>query len=173
MVEPGSELVDVISRAQVVLIDFDGAVWDPSGGPAVGLAGVVRAADDRGRPIAVVSNGDSDLIDAHIRADEDLKQHVNGLAARVNSLDPDLLMPNPFLIRAGLTAASHQTGVPPADAVLISATEHGIRAARAAGLPAIGYAPGSAARERLIEAGADAIAETLGELADAFARAPN
>jgi phosphoglycolate phosphatase-like HAD superfamily hydrolase len=170
MVEPGSELVDVISRAHVLLIDFDGAIWTASGGPAVGLAGVVRAADSRGWRIGVVSNGDADAIDTHVRADDDLKQCVSGLAARVDSLDPGLLMPDPFLVRAGLTAASHQTGVPPTDAVLVSATEHGIQAASAAGVSAIGYAPGHAAGERLIEAGADAITETLDELADAFAR---
>jgi beta-phosphoglucomutase-like phosphatase (HAD superfamily) len=173
MAEPGSELVDVISRAHVLLIDFDGAIWDASVGPAAGLAGVVRAAEGRGWRIAVVSNSDRDLIYTHVRADEDLKRCLNGQATRVDSLDAGLLMPNPFLIRRGLTAASHQTGVPPADAVLVSATEHGIRAAHAAGVSAIGYACGSAARERLIEAGADAITETLGELADAIARAPS
>ena len=169
MGEPVTKLADLLGRATVLLIDFDGPIWSASAGPADGLGDVLRAAQARRWRIGVVSNNDSDSINAHIRADDELRRYVNGLAARVDSLDPGYLMPHPFLVRAGVTGASHGDGTQPADAVLVSAVPCGIEAAWAAGVPAIGYAHRPGDRERLIVAGAGAIADTLDELADTIA----
>ena len=172
MGEPVTRLADLLGRATVLLIDFDGPIWSASAGPADGLGDVLRAARARSWRIGVVSNNDSDSINTHIRAHAELRQYVDGLAARVDSLDPGYLMPHPFLVRAGVTGASHGDGTPLADAVLVSAAQCGIEAARAAGVPAIGYANRPGGRERLIAAGACAIADTLDELADTIATAP-
>jgi phosphoglycolate phosphatase-like HAD superfamily hydrolase len=135
--------------------------------PTPGARDVFRTAQVTGRRVGVVSNHHGDAVEKYLHAN-DLLQYVDGIAGRCDGMDPRDLMPDPLLVRAGLTAARQTARVQPAGAVLVGDSASVVEAARAAGVPTVGYANQPGTRERLAAAGADIVVETLDELADAL-----
>jgi phosphoglycolate phosphatase len=78
----------------------------------------------------------------------------------VQSADKAPSKPHPGMILQALDEA----GIAAGDAVMIGDTSFDMAMARAAGVTAIGVGWGYHARERLVAAGADYVADTMGEL---------
>ncbi|GIE32269.1 hydrolase [Actinoplanes italicus] len=131
--------------------------------PTPGANDLLRAAHETGRRVAIVSNNASAAIEAYLR-DHDLIRYVDGLAARFDGMDPHLLKPHPFLLECGLTAV----GLDRDDAVFIGDSVSDIEAGRAAQIPTIGYANKSGKHQRLTDAGADLVIESMNSLVDAL-----
>jgi phosphoglycolate phosphatase len=131
--------------------------------PTAGAEDVLRAAADTGRRVAIVSNNTSHAVERYLFT-RDLMRYIDGIAARPDDLDPVHLKPDPLLVRAGLTTLQAE----PAVAVLVGDTTDDIEAGQAAGVPTIGYANKPGKRERLGDAGADALTDTMSDLATAL-----
>jgi phosphoglycolate phosphatase len=110
------------------------------------------------RPWAIVSNNSTGCIDRWI-TDTDLSPPPAVVVGRVIGR-PQLMKPNPYV----LSVALGSLGVPATNAVLVGDSISDIKAARAAGVPAVGYANKRGKRQRLLTAGADAIVEDLAGL---------
>jgi phosphoglycolate phosphatase len=130
-----------------------------SAAPTPGADEAMRSARATGHLVAIVSNNAADAVESYLR-DHDLLRYIDGLAARVDGLNPRLLKPNPFLLERGLTAA----GGDKAAAVFVGDSVTDVEAGRAAGIPTIGYANKPGKRDRLTGAGADLVIETMGAL---------
>ena len=115
-----------------------------------------------GRRVAVVSNNSQAAVDAYLR--------THGIATLVDRVvgrtipDPSLLKPNPHL----LLEAAAALDISPACGVLVGDSVTDMEAARAAGSLSIGLANKPAKRERLVDAGADAVIDTMAQLASAL-----
>jgi phosphoglycolate phosphatase len=110
------------------------------------------------RPWAIVSNNSTSCIDRWI-TDRDLSPPPSAVVGRVLGR-PQLMKPNPYLVSVALRSL----GVPATSAVVVGDSVSDIEAARAAGVPAVGYANKQGKRQRLIAAGTDAIIEDLADL---------
>jgi HAD superfamily hydrolase (TIGR01662 family) len=120
---------------------------------------VIRAANATGRSVAIVSNNSEAAVRAYLTA-RGLARHVDVIAART-SPDPALMKPSPYLVRQAVEALDAD----PAACVLVGDSTTDIDAARAAGVASIGYANKPDKRERMTEAGADAIIDTMAAIA--------
>ena len=127
--------------------------------PAEHLTDLLAACDHSGRLVAVVSNNSARAVRQYLTR-HNLDQRIPVVVARTGP-DTGKLKPSPHFIEAaaaGLAAA-------PADCAVVGDSPADIRAARAAGSPAIGYAAAPSDRARLAAAGADAIVSSLSDLA--------
>ena len=132
-----------------------------SAAPTPGAEEALRSARAAGYRVAIVSNNAVDAVESYLRG-HNLLRHIDGLAARVDGMNPHLLKPNPFLLECGLTAAGgEKTG-----AIFVGDSVTDVEAGRAAGIPTIGYANKPGKQERLTEAGADVVIATMGALPD-------
>jgi phosphoglycolate phosphatase len=131
--------------------------------PTPGADDVLRAAHDAGRSVAVVSNNSTNAVERYLH-DHDLTRYIDGIAARDDDMDPRLLKPHPLLVETGLTTINAD----PRSAVLVGDSVSDIDASRAARVATIGYTNKPGKRERLANAGADVIIDTMTELADAI-----
>jgi phosphoglycolate phosphatase len=131
--------------------------------PTPGAADVLRAAHHAGRRVAIVSNNHGDAVGRYLY-DRGLIQYVDGIAGRVDGMDPRRLKPDPLLVKAGLTTVHGR----PADTVLVGDSEGDIEAGQAAATATIGYANKPGKRERLTNAAADIVIDTMTELARAI-----
>jgi phosphoglycolate phosphatase-like HAD superfamily hydrolase len=127
--------------------------------PTTGSAELLRVAYETGRRISIVSNNSGDAIEKYLFA-HDLIRYVDGIIGR--QYDHSLMKPDPFLLRAGLTAL-HTTAD---EAVMVGDSTTDIEAGRRAKVATIGYANKPGKRERLTAAGANAIIDALDELTD-------
>ena len=127
--------------------------------PTPGAADVLRAAREANRRVAIVSNNHGDAVERYLHT-HDLIRYIDGTASRVDGMDPRLLKPDPLLVRAVLTSI----GADAADAVLVGDSESDIEAGQAAGTGTIGYANKPGKRERLTNAGADVVIDTMAEV---------
>jgi HAD superfamily hydrolase (TIGR01509 family) len=130
--------------------------------PTPGAGDVLRAARECGRRVAVISNNSSDAVEKYLQS-RDLVRYIDGIAARFDDMDPRLLKPDPLMVKAGLATVRAR----PADAVLVGDSVSDIEAGRAGGTATIGYANKPGKHERLTDAGADVVIDTMTELADA------
>jgi phosphoglycolate phosphatase len=115
----------------------------------------------------VVSNNSAEAVRAYLAARR-LGDLVASVVARYDGMDPRLLKPDDHLVRMALT----ELASPPAAAVFIGDSRSDIDAGRTAGVPTIGYANKPAKRQGFLDAGADAVIDTMTELADALTAAP-
>ncbi|GGN80413.1 hypothetical protein GCM10010112_55940 [Actinoplanes lobatus] len=87
----------------------------------------------------------------------DLIRYVDGIATRFDGMDPRLLKPHPFLWGRGLASvAATRIG-----AAFIGDSVTDIEAGRTDGIPAIGYANKPGKYQRLTDAGADVVIESM------------
>lgn len=114
---------------------------------------VIVAAHHAARPVAVVSNNSAPAIHTYLNRHR-LSHYLHPIIGRTYA-DPDQMKPNPAPVQAAVKALD----VDPARCVLIGDSLTDIEAAHAAGTLAIGYANRPGKAQRLVEAGADAIAE--------------
>lgn len=126
--------------------------------PTAGAAELIGAAREAGKPVAVVSNNSraaiADYLDAHGLAG-DVAVVVGRAYAK-----PGEMKPNPLPLRRALRLLE----AAPGGAVMIGDSVADITAARAAGVPAVGYANREGKNRRLSLAGADAVVTDLAVL---------
>jgi HAD superfamily hydrolase (TIGR01509 family) len=134
--------------------------------PTPGADGVLRAAHMVGRPVAIVTNNAEEAVHAYLD-----RHGLAGLVARVvarhDTMDPRLLKPDVHLVHQAL----RRLDVEPDRAVFVGDSTTDIEAGHAEGVPTIGYANKPGKRERLTDAGADAVIDTMTELSEALQRA--
>lgn len=130
-----------------------------------GITEVLAEAMRTDRMIVVVSeNADSavhTVLERH-----GLTAAVDGVIGRHDWMFPHQLTPDPFLVQLALM------GTRDTPAVLVGDSVAAVQAAHAAGVLAIGYANTSGNRATLAAAGADAVIDTMTELATALRETP-
>lgn len=126
--------------------------------PTPYAAGLVTALAARGRRLAVVTNNSPLAVASYLNIQR-LSGYFHGqLHGRTG--DPALLKPDPDCLHRALRA----TATPPHRALMIGDTPADLGAARAAGVPFLGYAPDRARAVRLQEAGARHITTSIGQI---------
>jgi phosphoglycolate phosphatase len=127
----------------------------PVATPTPGAHELIRAWQDSGRPLAIVSNNSAAAIGTYLGL-HDLRHLVSYVAARTGP-DTSQLKPEPHL----LDRATTNLGVGPDECVLIGDSISDLHAARSAGVSFIGYANKPGKREAMERAGADAVNDRL------------
>ncbi|WP_306747237.1 HAD family hydrolase [Saccharothrix yanglingensis] len=119
---------------------------------------VMRRTAEEGRPIAVVSNNSASAVSKYLvrHGIDDIVSFVSG---RTHA-DPSLMKPNPF----SLTLAANRLGVSTTEVVLIGDTVTDVEASQAVGAKSIGYANKPEKRDILLQAGADAVIDSMAAL---------
>jgi HAD superfamily hydrolase (TIGR01509 family) len=163
----GRRLARIVAEAAGEAIDADraeeidrraGEVFselntDPK--PLPGTGELLRALDERGLPWAIATSSRPEQVEASIKA--------LGLSRRPTIIDGSQVeraKPAPDL----LLFAARELRVEPAQTWYVGDAIWDMQAARAAGMPAIGVASGSATAEELEEAGAWLTVDHLGQL---------
>lgn len=131
--------------------------------PTPGAEDLLCAAHHTGRRVAIVSNNASQAIETYLSS-HNLTRYIDGLAARFDGMPPRLLKPHPFLLQRGLTTVHAR----PAEAVFIGDSVTDIEAGQDATTPTIGYANKPGKHQRLADAGADAVIDTMQSLVQAL-----
>lgn len=106
----------------------------------------------------MVSNNSAAAVEACLER-HGLSPFVAAVAGRAGP-DPARLKPSPEPVLRAMRAL----GAEPAESLMVGDSPFDIAAARAAGVPAVGYVCRPGLRERLLAAGAMATVETLAEL---------
>lgn len=120
---------------------------------------VIMTAKYRGLLTAVVSNNSQQAIERYL-ALHSLTAEVTVVVGRAPG-EPMLLKPHPHSVQCAID----RLGVPASSCALVGDSAADIIAARAAGVHSIGYAKIPERRPALVDAGADAIVDSMGELA--------
>lgn len=119
---------------------------------------VVRAARSAGNLLAVVSNNAEGAVREYLSS-TGLMSDIDYISARVSD-DVSLMKPNPYLVTQALSALHAESAL----TALVGDQVSDIIAAHRAGIRAIGYANKSGKRERLTEASADLVINSMAEL---------
>ncbi|GIF09514.1 HAD family hydrolase [Actinoplanes siamensis] len=135
--------------------------------PTRGAADVLRAAHAAGRSVAIVSNNSGEAIEAYLHQ-HDLLRCIDGIAARYDGMDPRLLKPNPYLVERGPTTARASRDT----AIFIGDSVTDIEAGQAAHIPTVGYANKPGKHQRLTDAGADVVIDSMHAIAKALHTVP-
>jgi HAD superfamily hydrolase (TIGR01509 family) len=123
---------------------------------------VIVAAHAAGRPVAIVSNNAADAVRTYLDAHR-LSRYVHPVVGRTYG-EPSLMKPNP----APIVAAVAELDADPSECVLIGDSVSDITGAAAAGVRSIGYANKPGKRQRLSDAGADPIVDSMAPIATAM-----
>ncbi|GIG02474.1 HAD family hydrolase [Catellatospora citrea] len=127
---------------------------------------VILAAAEVGLGIIIVSNNSAAAISKYLEQRQ-LDGFVLAIVGRAFA-EPHLMKPNP----APILRAARSFGVAPEDCVLVGDSITDVEGARAAGVPVIGYANRQDKVASLAAAGADAVVESMQEIAQALLRRP-
>jgi len=120
---------------------------------------VVTACQNSGRSVTVVSNNSAAAVHSYL-ARHGLDDRIGLIVARTHH-DPALLKPSPHLITQAVDALKAQ----PSECTLVGDSVTDVEGAQLANIHSIGYADKPGKRERLKAAGADAIINSLADLA--------
>jgi phosphoglycolate phosphatase len=120
----------------------------PTAAPTQGAHDLICAWKSTGRPLAIVSNNSTAAVETYLDIYR-LKGQIDHIAARTTS-DVKLLKPCPHLVDQAVTAL----GIAANKTVLVGDSATDIEAARAAKVQAIGYANKPGKAEKLKNAGA-------------------
>ncbi|MEV5510462.1 HAD family hydrolase [Streptomyces orinoci] len=126
-----------------------------------GALSVVNACRRTGRAVSAVSNNSRASVSAFL-ARQGVKQWFTTIVGR--PADAKLMKPNPFPL---LQALAH-LGWEAAEAVMVGDSVTDVQAANSVGMPCVGLANKPGKRVALAEAGAAAVIDSMGELADAL-----
>ena len=130
-----------------------------SAAPTPYVHDVVTACQKSGRSVSIVSNNSARAVHAYL-ARHGLDDRISLVVARTN-YDPTLLKPSPHLITQAVEALDAEPG----ECTLVGDSVTDVQGARLASVQSIGYANQPGQRERLSEAGAGAIINSLADLA--------
>lgn len=128
--------------------------------PTPGAHELLAACADTGRRVMIVSNNSANAITAYLQR-SGLARYVTSVVGR-HPGDPSLMKPAPFLLLQALREADAPT------AVFVGDSISDVQAGTAARVPVIGYANKPGKHERLRNAGAQAITDSMAALADAM-----
>jgi phosphoglycolate phosphatase len=131
--------------------------------PTPGTLNLLRAGNEMGMSVVIVSNNASQAVQTYLDR-HCIAEYTNDIAARTDGMDPRLLKPHRYLLDAGLAL----TGTHAADAVFIGDSESDIEAGRTVGVATIGYANKPGKHQRLAQAGADKVIDSMQVLTDAI-----
>ena len=123
---------------------------------------VVTACQNSGRSVSIVSNNSARAVHAYLTR-HGLDDRISLVVART-SHDPALLKPSPYLINEAVQALDAEPG----ECTLVGDSVTDVQGARLASVRSIGYANKPGERERLSQAGAGAIINSLADLALRF-----
>ena len=149
---------DLAARVEAEMTDQELAAV-PTAVPAPYVHEVVTACQNSGRSVAVVSNNSARTVHAYLTR-HGLDDRISLVIART-SHDPALLKPSPHLITQAVDALDAEPG----ECALVGDSVTDVKAAQLANVQSIGYANEPGKRERLTEAGAGAIINSLADLA--------
>ncbi len=149
---------DLAARVEAEMTDQELAAV-PTAAPTPYVHEVVTACQNSGRSITVVSNNSARTVHAYLTR-HGLDDRISLVIARTNH-NPALLKPSPHLI----TQAVDALGAEPGECALVGDSVTDIQAAHLARVHSIGYANEPGKRERFTAAGADAIINSLADLA--------
>ena len=149
---------DLAARVEAEMTDQELAAV-PTAAPTPYVHEVVTACQNSGRTVAVVSNNSDRTVHAYLTR-HGLDDRISLVIARTNH-DPALLKPSPHLITQAVDALDAEPG----ECALVGDSVTDVKAAQLASVQSIGYANEPGKRERLAEAGAGAIINSLADLA--------
>ena len=149
---------DLAARVEAEMTDQELAAV-PTAAPTPYVHEVVTACQNSGRSVAVVSNNSDRTVHAYLTR-HGLDDRISLIIARTNH-DPALLKPSPHLITQAVDALHAEPG----ECALVGDSVTDVKAAQLASVQSIGYANEPGKRERLTEAGAGAIINSLADLA--------
>jgi HAD superfamily hydrolase (TIGR01509 family) len=118
----------------------------------------IAACRQSGRSVAVVSNNSASAVRAYLDA-HDLAHQVAAVAARTGP-DPVILKPSPHLIKKAASAL----GASLSACAVVGDSPSDIQAAHSAGALSIGYANKPGKHERMAQAGAGAVINSMADL---------
>ncbi|MEU0566385.1 HAD family hydrolase [Nonomuraea sp. NPDC005983] len=124
-----------------------------------GVREFLEACSAAGKPVAIVSNNSEPAIETFL-ALADLGEWVTAVSGRPIG-EPEQMKPHP----QSTLRACKSLGVEPAQAVLIGDSDFDMQAANNAGTHSIAYANEPGKAESLTRAGADALIDSMAELA--------
>lgn len=153
-VEPGSELARLLERT---LTEEETRAVD-SAAPTDHADRLVRTLVETGRRVAVTTNNSEAAVDRYLSS-RGLTDFFPG-AVHGRQDDVRLLKPHPDCLYRALAA----TRTPAERALMIGDTVNDLLAARAAGVPFVGYAPRPTRRAELLAAGAPDVVGSLDEM---------
>lgn len=149
---------EALRRAELLAAD--------SAQPTPGASDFLAACEATGRPVAVVSNNSGPAVARYLDR-LGLAPLVTHIEAR-DPADPALMKPHPALVTRALNALRAE----PAAAVLIGDSTTDVAAAQTAHVHVLGYANKPGKDRALADAGADAITDSMAQLADLTRRTP-
>ena len=149
---------DLAARVEAEMTDQELAAV-PTAAPTPYVHEVVTACQNSGRSVAVVSNNSARTVHAYLTR-HGLDDRISLVIARTNH-NPALLKPSPHLITQAVDALHAEPG----ECALVGDSVTDVKAAQLARVQSIGYASEPGMRERLTEAGAGAIINSLADLA--------
>lgn len=132
-----------------------------------GVVGALRAFRATGRTVTVVSNNSQSAVVTFL-AKHDLEALITGVCSRQHP-EPELLKPNPFLLRRALVERDAQHS----ESVMVGDSLTDLEAARATGVPVIAFANKPSKSQMFAETNPppDGLVRDLAELTEATARA--
>jgi beta-phosphoglucomutase-like phosphatase (HAD superfamily) len=149
---------DLAARVETEMTDQELAAV-ATAAPTPYVHEVVTACQNSGRSVAVVSNNSAAAVHSYL-ARHGLDDRISLVVARTNH-DPALLKPSPHLITRAVDALDAEPG----ECTLVGDSVTDVQGAHLANVQSIGYANKPGKRERLTDAGADAIINSLADLA--------
>jgi HAD superfamily hydrolase (TIGR01509 family) len=129
--------------------------------PTPGASTMISTARLTGRTVTIVSNNSTEAITAYLN-----RHHLAGQITAVlgRDPDPDLMKPDPFLVRAALATLDADED----DCVFIGDSPTDVAAGQMAGVPVIGHANRPGKADILVQAGAAAVTDQLDDISDAL-----
>ncbi len=149
---------DLAARVETEMTDLELAAV-ATAAPTPYVHEVVTACQNSGRSVAVVSNNSARAVHSYL-ARHGLDDRISLVVARTHH-DPALLKPSPHLITQAVGALDAE----PDECTLVGDSVTDIQGARLASVQSIGYANEPGKREHFTTAGADAIINSLADLA--------
>lgn len=131
--------------------------------PTLGSVELLRACQSAGRTVVIVSNNAEPAIRAYLDR-FNLNDLVHGIAARTPGR-PDLMKPHPDSINRALELLQSD----PSACAMVGDSVTDIIVSKATGVRSIGYAKNPRRGQELMDAGADALVDSIAELACAIA----
>nr|WP_240939828.1 HAD hydrolase-like protein [Planosporangium flavigriseum] len=128
------------------------------------LLDVLQAAREKGLSLGVVSNNSVEAVMAYLER-HGLASNFVTVVGRYKGMDPRLLKPNSHLV----VRAMMRMDAPHWSTTLVGDSATDIAAAHSASIRCVGYANKPGKRGRLAAAGADAVVESMAELARTIA----